>query len=298
LYSNQMGIVEMRAESGSMLLDKVLFVPRLGVNLLSTRKICSQDHITGAFDDKKMWFTRSGKRIIKADISEGIYIVSWIAKGLQETAFPAKELKDKPYSNLCTNPDYESSSDNASDPYTDLPLQEGKIKRKSHEPRKDTANTNDCKDKRLSNNDLTRYMLMHRRFGHCGPEKLRRLHRVSNITKIRVPGHAMRSPCGVCKLAKLKKTIRKQLSPWKDRILELVSVDACGPLPKSLRGNTIFGQIVDNATRKEWTIAAKSRDELVTKLRHWKTHVENECGLKIGGVRVDNASEFVSLVKG
>ena len=186
LYSNQMGIVEMRAESGSMLLDKVLFVPRLGVNLLSTRKICSQDHITGAFDDKKMWFTRSGKRIIKADISEGIYIVSWIAKGLQETAFPAKELKDNPYSNLHTNPDneHESSSDNTSDPHTDLPLLEGKIKRKPHGPRKDTANTNDGKDKRLSNNDLTRYMLMHRRFGHCGPEKLRRLHRVSNITKI------------------------------------------------------------------------------------------------------------------
>ena len=111
-------------------------------------------------------------------------------------------------------------------------------------------------------------------------------------------GHAVRSPCGVCKLAKLKKTIRKQLSPWKDRILELVSVDACGPLPKSLRGNTIFGQIVDNASRKEWSIAAKSRDELVIKLRHWKTRVENECALKISGVRVDNASEFVSLVKG
>ena len=41
LYSNQIGVVEMRAESGSMLLDKVLFVPRLSVNLLSTRKICS-----------------------------------------------------------------------------------------------------------------------------------------------------------------------------------------------------------------------------------------------------------------
>jgi hypothetical protein len=282
LYSNQMGIVEMRAESGSMLLDKVLFVPRLGVNLLSTRKICSQDHITGAFDDKNMWFTRHGKRIIKADISDGIYIVSWIAKGLQETAFLAKDS----YTNLYTNLDQENSSDDASDTYT----------RKLHRPRKDIANTNDGKDK-LSNNDLKRYTLMHRRFGHCGPEKLRRLHRVSNITKIRVPGHAMRSPCGVCKLAKLKKTIHKQLSPWKDRILELVSIDACGPLPKSLRGNTIFGQIVDNASRKEWSIAAKSRDELVMKLRHWKTRVENECGLKVGRVRVDNASEFVSLVK-
>jgi hypothetical protein len=35
----------------------------------------------------------------------------------------------------------------------------------------------------------------------------------------------------------------------------------------------------------------------VIKLRHWKTRVENECGLKVGRVRVDNASEFVSLVK-
>jgi hypothetical protein len=95
-----------------------------------------------------MWFTRNGKRIIKADISEGIYIVSWIAKGLQETAFPAKELKEDSYSNLHTNPDHdhESSSDNDSN----------SRKGKSQGTQKDTVN-----NKRLSNSDLKRYELMH-----------------------------------------------------------------------------------------------------------------------------------------
>jgi hypothetical protein len=34
-----------------------------------------------------MYFTRGNEKIMRADIQGGIYIVSWIAKGLEETAF-------------------------------------------------------------------------------------------------------------------------------------------------------------------------------------------------------------------
>ena len=70
-----------------MLLKDVLFVPNLGVNLLSSRKICSQPGVKGSFDSQTMYFTRENVKIIRADIQGGIYIVSWIAKGLEETAF-------------------------------------------------------------------------------------------------------------------------------------------------------------------------------------------------------------------
>ena len=72
-----------------MLLKDVLFVPNLGVNLLSSRKICSQPGVKGSFDSQTMYFTHGNEKIMRADIQGGIYIVSWIAKGLEETAFCA-----------------------------------------------------------------------------------------------------------------------------------------------------------------------------------------------------------------
>ena len=64
-----------------------MFVPNLGVNLLSSRKICSQAGAKATFDDKSMDFIHGNETLLRADIKGGIYIVSWIAKGLEETAF-------------------------------------------------------------------------------------------------------------------------------------------------------------------------------------------------------------------
>src|SRR5436189_5080309 len=95
-------------------------------------------------------------------------------------------------------------------------------------------------------------------------EKLQYLHKVTGLKRrIQILPSAKRSPCEVCKLSKLWNQIHKELSPWKNMILELVSVDACGPLPRTLRGNQYFSQIVDNATCKAWVILTKSRTDLV-----------------------------------
>ena len=85
-----MGVCELKVPSRrTTLLKDVLFVPNLGVNLLSGRKICSQPGVKGSFDSQTMYFTHRNKKIMRADIQGGIYIVSWIAKGLEETAFCA-----------------------------------------------------------------------------------------------------------------------------------------------------------------------------------------------------------------
>ena len=90
LYSWHMGVCELRVPSGrTVLLKDVLFVPNLGVNLLSSRKICSQPGVKGSFDSQTMYFTHGNEKIMRVDIQGGIYIVSWIAKGLEETAFCA-----------------------------------------------------------------------------------------------------------------------------------------------------------------------------------------------------------------
>jgi hypothetical protein len=88
LYSWHIGVCELRVPSGrTVLLKDVLFVSNLSVNLLSSRKICAQPGVKGSFDSQTMYFTRRNEKIIRADIQGGIYIVLWIAKGLEETAF-------------------------------------------------------------------------------------------------------------------------------------------------------------------------------------------------------------------
>ncbi len=310
LYSECKGTVEMRVSSGrSVLLSDVLYVPRLGVNLMSSRKICSQDNILGLFDNRTMYFKKGNKTLIRADISGGIYIVSWIRKGLDEKAFSAQGDLPQPLGEIKSalkNDSWCTATMNTKCAIPDLtqeidskPICDHQAYRADNESDNSGSSDNsDLKPKRESEREIReRYELMHRRFGHCGPEKLRKLHKVSNVRKITIPRHAWRSPCEVCKLAKLRNRISKQLNPWKDQILELVSVDACGPLPRTLRGNSYFGMLVENATRKEWVIPAKTRDELVLKLRQWKIRVEQETQMRLIGVRVDNATELKSLLE-
>ena len=58
LFADWMGTAELRVKgSGSMLISNVLYVPKLGVNLLSSKKLCSKGLIfTG--NDKTMAFWR------------------------------------------------------------------------------------------------------------------------------------------------------------------------------------------------------------------------------------------------
>jgi hypothetical protein len=39
-----------------------------------------------------MYFKKGNKTLIRADISNGIYIISWIRKGLDETTFPVQAI--------------------------------------------------------------------------------------------------------------------------------------------------------------------------------------------------------------
>ena len=67
----------MKVPSGrTVLLEDVLFVPNLGVNLLSSRKICSKLGVKGSFDSQTMYFTCANEKIMRADIQGGIYIIS------------------------------------------------------------------------------------------------------------------------------------------------------------------------------------------------------------------------------
>ena len=87
LYLDQCRTARLQAQDGNKaLLSSVLFVLNLGVNLVSSRKIY-QSGLVGKFDSDALIFEdKDGNEVIKASHYGGVYIVSEIVSGLNETA--------------------------------------------------------------------------------------------------------------------------------------------------------------------------------------------------------------------
>ncbi|CCE33421.1 related to retrotransposon HobS hobase [Claviceps purpurea 20.1] len=89
LQACEKGTVEMVCSDGSsMLLSDVLYVPKLGINLMSGRKMC-QAGLRGTFNSQYMYFNHGDKKIITAKMVDGLYVVSHVAKGFEDKAFPS-----------------------------------------------------------------------------------------------------------------------------------------------------------------------------------------------------------------
>ena len=96
------GTVQVVCQDGSLiLLLDVLFVLGLGVNLLSAQRVC-QNGLKGTFNQKEIYFSLNKKKIIKAFIQNGLYIINHIANSFNERAFLiykeivlARQLKKK-----------------------------------------------------------------------------------------------------------------------------------------------------------------------------------------------------------
>jgi hypothetical protein len=124
------------------------------------------------------------------------------------------------------------------------------------------------------------------------------LYKVTDLKeKIQILSSTKRSLYKVCKLSKLQNQICKELSSWKETILELVLVDIYRLLPKTLKGNKYFGQIVDNTTCKAWVIPAKSQTDLVRYLQIWKINIEKQTSIQIRAVQIDNTAELKSFLQ-
>lgn len=137
---------------------------------------------------------------------------------------------------------------------------------------------------------------MHRRFGHYGTEALRHLHEVaSGVKKITIPPKEKRI-CKACKIGKMRRKKSKRLATHKGVALELVSLDIAGPFIKSIRGFEYFLQIIDNYTRKVWTIPLKTKDEAIPKLQQWKLKEERRTKKKVIACRSDNAPELKEVM--
>jgi hypothetical protein len=88
LYSDVKGTVDLKCkDDSSMVLRNVLFMHKLGANLLSARRLCEAG-LVRFFNLGKMYSKLDGKTAIKATIENGRYIVNHNSKHYRETAFP------------------------------------------------------------------------------------------------------------------------------------------------------------------------------------------------------------------
>jgi len=225
LYSHQRGTALVNAVDGtSGYLENVLFVPKLGVNLISAKKLC-KGGLRGAFDDENIWITEGNKTVLQASQSQGLYIVKHISKTFKDKTIGARTKEAK----ATAMPAATVASDKEA---TDIDPDDS-------EPEAATT-----KEQRRW------YRLMHRRFGHCGPDMLRKLHKVTSLQEaIKIPP-LRRRVCALCKLAKMRNLTSRKLAKHKLEKLELVYLDIAGPFLTSIRGNRVFLQIVNSATRR------------------------------------------------
>jgi hypothetical protein len=176
LYSEAKGTVDLKCKDGSsMVLKNVLYIPKLGANLLSARRLCEVG-LVGSFNSGKMYFKLKGTTVIKARMENGLDIVKHVSKQYKETAFPSV--------------DYNMNNSNQQQlPMTTSSRQSGELNQFAKD----------------------RYLLFHKRFAHLGPMRNSKLYTMTTLDQpIKVPKDL--EICKVCAVAKMNNTILKTLA--------------------------------------------------------------------------------------
>ena len=77
--------------------------------------------------------------------------------------------------------------------------------------------------------------------------------------------------------------------------LEIIHTDLCGPTKtKSLQGDHYFMLLIDDYTRMAWVAFLKEKSKSFEKFKIFKEMDENESGMTIKCLRLDNGGEFTS----
>jgi hypothetical protein len=255
MYCNHKAIVDMvYKDSSKMTLAKVLYIPRLGVNLLPGRRIYEAE-LTGQITKSHMYVKCGNNKIITATIQDRLYVITHIKHGYQDDAFFGQGYHNIAFSGEIINGT--------------------------------TGTTN-----KLTASEMENYLLWNRRANHLGSDKIRTFQKVTNLSSpINVPTKL--DICEVYILTKMTNQILKQLSTHKSKHLELIYRDIAGPILQSIHGNCYFILIIDSYTRVNWIIPLKHKSDAIALMKIWKAKVELATGDKIFAARTDNAPELI-----
>ncbi|KAL5863382.1 hypothetical protein ACOSQ3_000896 [Xanthoceras sorbifolium] len=132
--------------------------------------------------------------------------------------------------------------------------------------------------------------LWHKRLGHMSEKGLSILSK-----KALLPGMKGTSlpTCVDCIMGKQHRVAFRSSPPSrKANILDLIHTDVCSMSCKSLGGATYFVTFIDDHSRKVWTFALKTKDQVQEVFKHFHVKVERETGRRLKCVRADNGGEY------
>ena len=270
LAARHMGNAKLQCIDGSsMVLKDVLYVPKIGVNLVSARRLC-QAGLTGSFDDSHMYFKQDNKKVVTATMTNDLYIITHVSKKCQDTAFVGVENTNE------VDTEEDTADDNEEAPI----LTEDKTKYNMP----------------LSDKEKRRYLKYHQRFAHLNPKKISNLHKVTTLTRpIRVPNKDDMDVCEICAISKIRNKISRELSPWTKQILGRIQFDIAGPFPTTIRKNEYFLLIIDIYSRRDWVLPLKLKSDAYDGLKTWRIGVELQSQAKILSARSDNTPELLKV---
>ena len=103
---------------------------------------------------------------------------------------------------------------------------------------------------------IKNYYFMHRRFAHFESKIFIKFHEI--ITYSFILRFKYKKTCFIYFIKMMKKKINRVIILRKNKILNLVFIDAYKSLSKSFIENITFLKIIDNRSRKIWIIYIKS----------------------------------------
>ena len=136
--------------------------------------------------------------------------------------------------------------------------------------------------------------LWHRRMGHLNEADLKRLVSISDgISLTQQP--RTNAICEACQKAKSTRKVSRRIQREIHEKLGKIHMDLGGPFNvPSYSGAKYYMLLTDQATLRTWCFTYKQKDETFRLFRDWKTMVENEAGLKVKRVRLDNGKELIN----
>ena len=139
--------------------------------------------------------------------------------------------------------------------------------------------------------------LLHKRLGHTSQGGMERLVREQLVRGLE---EGMKGEFGMCRGCKMGKSSEK-VHPRKDpdfrakEPLELIHTDISGPFaPMAVEGGGQYNLvIIDDFSRKSWTLPLKKKSDTKVSLKEWIAVHENEVGRKVKAMRSDNGGEYI-----
>ncbi|CAL1383495.1 unnamed protein product [Linum trigynum] len=132
--------------------------------------------------------------------------------------------------------------------------------------------------------------IWHKRLGHLSEKGLQILSK-----KQLLPGAkgTLLKTCVHCLAGKTHRVAFHRFPPSRrSKVLDLIHTDVCFMRDKTLGGASYYVTFIDDHSRKVWTYALKTKDQVLDVFKQFHAEVERETGLKLKCVRADNGGEY------